>query len=249
MSQYTKKITAMREGGKRLAVVKQSLADLVQPGISFEEIEAHAQRLIKEQGCVPSFSTVKGYSWATCLMRNDEMCHGIPKGKRAEAGDVLKIDVGLIFDGYHLDTTTTVAVGTVSSEIQDFLKVGQKSLAQAIKQAKAGNSVYDISNAMEKVVTGAGYSCVYQLCGHGISTQLHEEPEISCIAYRRDKKVKLYDGQTIAVEIMYAMGSAALIIDDDGWTYKTADGSMAAMFEETVLVTKQGPEILTQSEA
>src|SRR5690606_30189993 len=149
-----------------------------QVGTTFEAIEAEAQKLIKQTGATPSFSTVKGYDWATCIMKNDEMCHGIPQGKTVAAGDVIKIDVGLMWEGYHLDTTITFAVGEVSPEIKTFLEIGQRALTKAIDKARPGNSVYDISRAMQKVVEEHGYSAVYQLTGHGIGKKLHDEPEI-----------------------------------------------------------------------
>lgn len=241
------KISAMRTGGKKLARVKQGLIAFTRVGIRFEEIEAEAQRLIKAEGAIPSFSTVPGYDWATCLMKNDEMCHGIPAGKKVDDGDVIKIDVGLIWEGYHLDTTTTVVAGTSTPEIDQFLTVGKKALAKAIDRARVGSSVYDLSAAMEKTVTRSGYSAVYQLTGHGIGKKLHDDPEIPCVAYRPTKRLKLYEGQTLAIEIMYAAGDAKLVLDKDGWTYRTVDGSLAGMFEETVLVTKDGPEILTKA--
>lgn len=244
---FSTKIAAMTEGGALLGQVKKRLRAFTKVGTRFEEIEAEAQRLIKEVGAKPSFSTVPGYSWATCLMKNDETCHGIPRHKVVEDGDVMKIDVGLIWNGYHLDTTDTFVVGSSTREIDTFLAVGKKSLQKAIERARVGNSVYDISAAMEKVVTRAGYSLVYQLCGHGISTELHEKPDVPCIAQRADKKIKLYDGQTLAIEVMYAMGNARLVIDKDGWTYRTADRSLSGMFEETVLITAEGPQILTKT--
>jgi methionyl aminopeptidase len=239
------KITAMREGGKRLGQIKQQLAEFTQVGTTFEAIEVEAQRLIKAAGASPSFSTVPGYHWATCIMKNEGMEHGIPKGKIVEDGDIIKIDAGLIYDGYHLDTTTSFIVGTSTTEKELFLEVGQRALAKAINKARVGNTVYDISSAMQRVIEGAGFSCVYQLTGHGVGKDLHEDPSIPCVAQRADKRVNLYEGQTIAIEPMYAMGDATLVVDDDGWTYKTKDGSLAGMFEETVLITKDGPEILT----
>lgn len=235
----------MIEGGAKLHRVKTALAAFTQVGVTFEAIEAEAQRLIKAEGVVPSFSTVPGYHWATCLMKNDELCHGIPVGKVVNDGDIITIDVGLINQGYHLDTTTTVAVGKVNSEVRRFLDVGRSSLKKAIAKAKVGSSVYDISRAMEKVVLEAGYGVVYQLTGHGIGKELHEEPSIPCVADRHDMAIKLTAGMTIAIEIMYTSGEPHLVIDDDGWTYRTADGSLGGMFEETVLVTEQGPRVLT----
>lgn len=243
----TTKIMAMTEGGAILGRVKKQLRMFTKVGTRFEDIEAEAQRLIKAAGAKPSFSTVPGYSWATCLMKNDETCHGIPRHKVVEDGDVMKIDVGLIWNGFHLDTTDTFVVGTSTREIDTFLAIGKKSLQKAIDRARVDNSVYDISTAMEKVVTRGGYNLVYQLCGHGISTQLHEKPDVPCIAQRSDKRLKLYEGQTLAIEVMYTMGNAHLIIDKDGWTYRTADRSLSGMFEETVLITAAGPQILTQS--
>jgi methionyl aminopeptidase len=245
--ELTQKITAMREGGERLGRIKQQLAEFTHIGTTFEEIEDEAQRLIKEAGALPSFSTVPGYHWATCIMKNEGMEHGIPKNKKVEDGDIIKIDVGLIYDGYHLDTTTSFIVGSSTTEKELFLEVGQRALAKAINKARVGNAVYDISSAMQRVIEGAGYSCVHQLTGHGVGKNLHEDPSIPCLAQRSDKRIKLYEGQTIAIEPMYAMGDATLVIDEDGWTYKTKDGSLSGMFEETVLVTKDGPEILTAS--
>ncbi len=239
------KITAMREGGKRLGRIKQQLVEFTHVGTTFEEIEAEAQRLIKEAGAVPSFSTVPGYHWATCIMKNEGMEHGIPQDKTVEDGDIIKIDVGLIYEGYHLDTTVSFIAGTSTTEKEMFLDIGRRALDKAINKARVGNTVYDISSAMQRVIEGAGCSCVYQLTGHGVGKELHEDPSIPCLAQRADKRIKLYEGQTIAIEPMYAMGDATLVVDDDGWTYKTRDGSLAGMFEETVLITKDGPEILT----
>jgi methionyl aminopeptidase len=246
-TEYHTKIAAMTEGGALLGQVKKQLRAFTHVGTRFEDIEAEAQRLIKAVGAKPSFSTVPGYSWATCLMKNDETCHGIPRHKVVEDGDVMKIDVGLIWQGYHLDTTDTFVVGKSTKEIDTFLAVGRKSLQKAIERARVGNSVYDVSAAMEKVVTRGGYNLVYQLCGHGISKELHEKPDIPCLAQRADKRVIFYEGQTVAIEVMYTMGNAHLIIDKDGWTYRTADRSLSGMYEETVLITAAGPKVLTSS--
>ncbi len=243
-----KKVSAMREGGRILAQVRDSLLSAVKPGVSAEELETLANQLISAHpGAVASFKTVPGYKWATCIMKNNEVCHGIPQKKVANTGDIITIDVGLLYKGYHTDTTGSVFVGTPSPDIQKFLDTGKKALESAISQAKAGNSIYEVSNAMQKVVEKAGYNMVFQLTGHTIGKHLHEEPYIPCVAQRRDKKVFLEEGQTIAIEPMYAMGNAFLVCDEDGWTYKTQDGSLSAMFEHTVLVTSGEPEVLTAS--
>lgn len=241
-----KQIQAMRLGGAKLAYVRDELEKFTQVGHTFAQIEEQAQKLIKAAGAKPNFSLVKGYHWATCIMKNDAVVHGIPGEQIVEDGDIISIDVGLLYDGYHLDTSTTFAVGTVPSTTTQFLAVGRKSLRHAIAQAVADNSVYDISAAMQKVVEKSGYQVVYQLTGHGIGKQLHGEPSIPCFAYPPDKRKKLYVGQTLAIEIMYTMGSNELIVDKDGWTYRTKDGSLSGMFEETVMVGKDQPEILTK---
>lgn len=242
------KIEAMQIGGKKLASIKQQLREAAVPGVRFEDLEALAQEQIKKEGALPSFSTVEGYEWATCITKNEGCCHGVPRDKKVEDGDVLTIDVGLIYKGYHVDTTTTFYVGDESKadpKTLEFLRVGKEAMDVAIAKARIGNSVFDISKAMQTCIEGHGYGAVYQLTGHTIGKTLHEDPQIPCIAYRSDKKRKLYEGMTICVESMLAMGDARLKLGDDGWTYETVDGSLSGMFEETVLITASGPQILT----
>lgn len=245
--QKNEKIDAMREGGAVLGQIKAELQAFVTVGTTFEAIEAKAQHLIAQAKMQPSFSTVPGYHWATCVMKNEQVCHGIPKGNRVEDGDVITIDIGLLNKGYHLDTTITFPVGKVSKEIAEFLATGQKSLDKAIEQARVGNSVYDISFAMEKPLKRKGYGVVFQLTGHGVGEALHMEPAIPCVPSKSDKKYKLSEGQTLAIENMYTMGSPLLKEAPDGWTYVTVDGSLSGMFEETVLITQNGPQVLTKS--
>ena len=240
-------ISLMREGGHRLGKVKGELGKFTQVGMSFAEVEAEAQRLIKAADAKPNFAMVPGYHWATCIMRNDEVCHGIPSAqKHVEDGDLITIDVGLLYQGVQLDTTTSFIAGTAKPSVEKFLEVGKRSLANAIAAAVPGNSVYDISLAMETPVLKAGCGLVYQLTGHGIGLELHEDPMIPCFANKRDKKHKLFEGQTLAIEVMYTMGKPDLQVGADGWTYSTIDGSLAGMIEETVLVTANGREILTR---
>jgi methionyl aminopeptidase len=239
------KIESMREGGKALGKIKAQLQEFSVVGTTFEQIEHKAQELIKKAGMKPSFSTVPGYSWATCIMKNSEVCHGIPKDKKVNEGDLITIDIGLINNGFHLDTTITFPVGKISKEVSEFLEAGKDSLEKAIAQAKVGNSVYDISFAMEKPLKRKGYGVVFQLTGHGVGEQLHMDPAIPCVPSKADKRVKLVVGQTLAIENMYTMDSPVLEEASDGWTYVTVDGSLAGMFEETVLVTQDGPEVLT----
>lgn len=240
-----KKIAAMRKGGHYLREIKKQLQAFVTVGMKFSEIEAKAQRLIKAVGCKPNFAMVPGYHWATCITKNEGVCHGIPKNQVVNDGDIITIDIGLLCEGYHLDTALTFPVGKVKSGINHFLEVGQQALNKAISQAKVGKSVYDISHAMQKTVEAAGFDVVYQLTGHGVGKELHEDPSIPCFAQKSDRYNLLYEGQTLAIEVMYAAGDATLELGPDGWVYQTKDGSLTGMFEHTVVVGKNGAEILT----
>jgi methionyl aminopeptidase len=249
MSDQAQRISAMRTGGKLLGKIKRQLQEFTRVGMSFAEINVEAERLIAAAGAKANFALVPKYHWATCIMHGDELCHGIPTAaKKVLDGDLLRIDVGLLYDGFHLDTSISFIVGKIDPKIERFLAVGQKALDVAIAQARPGNSVYDISYAMQSVIDGAGYGSVFQLTGHGIGKELHEDPAIPCIALRADKKNRLQVGQTLAIETMYTMGNPLLVLDDDGWTYRTKDGSLGGMIEETVLITEKGPEILTKTE-
>ena len=202
-----KKIIAMREGGHALALIRDGLVSYVKIGMTFAEIEAETQRQIKAAGMVPSFSTVPGYSWATCIMKNDGLCHGIPNQTRVEDGDILTIDLGLINKGYHLDTTTTFIVGTSTKEKEYFLEVGRRSLKKAIQKVRSGQSVYAVSEAMENVLAEEGMGIVYQLTGHGVGEELHMDPHSPCIALKEAKRVPSRPGQHIAVETKYTAGA------------------------------------------
>ncbi len=243
------KADIMRVGGKKLAGVKARLLESAKPGVRFERLEEIAQEQIALEGAFPSFSTVPGYDWATCISKNEGCCHGVPRDHVVADGDVLKIDVGLIWNGYHVDTTATTYIGDPSAAdpaVIEFVNKGWEILDASIAKARLGNSVYDISKTMQDLIEDAGFGAVYQLTGHAIGKTLHEDPQIPCIAFKSDKKQKLYEGQTICVEVMDAMGDAFLVLGTDGWTYQTKDNSLTGMYEDTVLVTANGPEILTR---
>ncbi len=243
------KIAIMRVGGKKLAGVKQALIDHAVAGTPFEKLEEIAQAQIAKEGAVPSFSTVEGYSWATCISKNEGCCHGVPRNNTVEDGDVLKIDVGLIWQGYHVDTTATIFIGDTKNadpKVLQFIQDGWDILDLSIAKAVLGNSVYDVSHTMQTALEKKGYGAVYQLTGHAIGKTLHEDPQIPCVAYSSDKKVKFFEGQTICVEVMDAMGNPKLVLGKDGWTYQTKDGSLTGMFEDTIVITSGKPEILTR---
>lgn len=244
-------IEIMREGGKRLATVLQQLLEYAKPGISLIELDKKASEYIKQQGALESFSTVKGYKWPTCLCLNDVVVHGIPTERILKDGDMLTIDVGLIYQGFHSDTAWTKIIGTDSSPSKSdkelFMQVGQQALAAAINLAKIGNTVGMISESTQGIIEGAGYSLVKSLVGHGVGRELHEDPQVPNYS-RGDAKntYRFVGGETIAIEPIYVMGKGAVIYDNsDGWTISTKDGSLAAVFEHSIAITQDGPVVLT----
>lgn len=239
------KIAAMREGGAKLRQIKTQLQDYAQVGKSFLEVDALATKLIVASGGKPNFSLVPGYHHTTCINRNQGIVHGIPNQTIIESGDLISIDFGMLYQGWNLDTSISFVAGQSNPSLDNFLSVGKKALAKAIAVAIAGNSIYDISFKIEKTITRAGFSPTYQLTGHSIGKKLHENPLIPNIADKADRRHVLKVGDTLAIEVMYAMGECDLVLGNDGWTYETADGSLTALFEDTVAITNNGPEIMT----
>lgn len=239
------RITAMRQGGAKLKIIKRQLQDFATVGKTFMDVENEAQRLIKAAGAVPNFSLVPGYHWAICINRNEGIVHGIPNGTVIEDGDLISIDLGLLWEKWNLDTSISFVAGTSNYQLDAFLQTGQHTLDKTIAHALPGNSIHDLSHMIEKSIKKAGYSPSYQLAGHYIGKELHEEPLIPCVASKGDRKKIIKEGDTMAIEIMYAQGDCDLVLAEDGWTYETYDRSLTALFEETILVTADGPEILT----
>ncbi len=242
------RVEAMIEGGKRIGEIKSKITSKILPGVTPLEIDAFVEKEIRSLGDTPSFQMVPGYKHATCININSGIVHGIPSSQPFISGDVVKVDMGLYHQGFHLDTSLTVEVPPITTKVSKFIKAGQSALTAAINAAILGNTVYDISLAMQSVVEAEGYSCIRDLTGHGVGKELHMEPFIPCYALRSSKKDKLYENQTLAIEVMYAMGHFALVEAPDGWTLSTQDGSIAGMIEETVLVTSHNPMILTQAQ-
>jgi len=239
-------IEIMAEGGAKLARVKNALAKAVTVGVTAMDIENLANELIKKEGADASFKKVSNYYWATCININEGLVHGIPsKDIVFKDGDLVKIDVGIYFKGFHTDTSISVGIN-LSSENRKFLNMGKEALAKAIKQARPGNHVFDISKAIEETIEGAGYTTVKALVGHGVGRELHEEPQIPCFIpgpIKESPEIKV--GMVFAVEIMYALGSDKVEVDKDGWTIVMRDGKISALFEESVAVTPKGPMVLT----
>lgn len=236
----------MLEGGKKLARVKKELGNMVAVGVSAIDIEKRAQELIREEGAEPSFMKVPRYHWATCVNVNDGIVHGIPKAQIVfKKGDIVSVDVGVFYKGFHTDTSLTVGV-EVDAKAQHFLEVGRRALNNAIAKVKKGNRIYDISEAIDKTLSEEGLTAANGLVGHGVGRNLHEGPQIpGYIDVKRGKTPEIKVGAALAVEVMYTPGDGEIALSDDGWTIVTRDGTISALFEETVLVTEKGPLVAT----
>ncbi len=240
-----REIELMRESCRILSEVHDELSKIIAPGISTKDIDIEGERLIRSYGCTPNFLNYNGYPASICVSVNDEVVHGIPNKKRKlKEGDIVSLDCGLIYKGYHSDAARTYGVGKVSPEAQKLMDVTKQSFFEGIKYAKAGNHLHDISNAIDDYVSKFGYGIVRDLVGHGIGTSLHEEPQIPNFRQKRHG-IRLEPGMTLAVEPMIAMGGWEVCWLDDDWTVVTEDGSLASHYENTILITEGEPEILT----
>ena len=240
-----REIELMREAGRLLAEVHEEMAAFIKPGISTKDIDKLGEKLIREKGCIPNFLNYHGYPASVCVSVNDEVVHGIPNKHRIlQEGDIVSLDAGLIYKGYHSDAARTYGVGTISKEAQQLIDVTRQSFFEGIKYAKAGNRLHDISNAIAAYAESFGYGVVRDLVGHGIGTELHEDPQIPNFRQVR-KGIKLVPGMTLAIEPMINAGTWEVCWLDDEWTVVSEDGSLSAHYENTVLITDGEPEILT----
>jgi len=240
-----KEIELMRESGKILAKVLKELEEMVRPGISTLDIDRKCFDLIKSYDCIPSFLNYNGFPASVCISINDEVVHGIPKKNRIlRDGDIVSLDCGVIHKGFHSDAARTVAVGEISKDARQLIEVTKQSFYEGIKYAKAGHHLHEISDAIETYITAYGYSAVRDLVGHGIGRSLHEEPQIPNFTQKR-RGPKLVAGMTLAIEPMINAGRYDVYWEDDDWTVVTADGSLSAHYENTILITDGEPELLT----
>lgn len=240
-----REIELMREAGKILAKVHEELAKFVKPGMTTLEIDKKGEELIRGFKCIPSFLNYNGYPGSVCVSVNDEVVHGIPsKDRIIREGDIVSLDTGVIYMGYQSDAARTLAIGEVSNEAKRLIKITEESFFAGIKFAKEGYHLNDISTAIQEYVEAAGFSVVRDLVGHGIGTHLHEEPEIPNFRQKR-RGLKLQAGMTFAIEPMVNAGRYDVEWLDDDWTVVTEDGSLSAHYENTILITKDGPEILS----
>lgn len=237
----------MAEGGKKLAYVKKEIIRKVKPGVNAMEIEETATKLIEKMGGKPSFKMVQGYNWSTCVNINEGVVHGIPKKEVVfKEGDIVSVDVGIYYRGFHTDTSDSVLLGGNYGQ-ERFLKAGRRALEKAIAVTKVGNKIGDISRAIEKEIKKNGYEPVVSLTGHGVGKELHEDPRIPCaVMGTADEKAEIVEGMALAIEVMYGEETGELKMEDDGWTISTKDGKMAALFEETVIIAAGGSKVITR---
>jgi methionyl aminopeptidase len=237
----------MAEGGAKLGRVKNALAAAVGEGVRASDIEKLAVELIKKEGAEISFNKVPGYHWATCINVNQGLVHGIPVSSLVfKKGDIVKIDVGVYYKGFHTDTSISVGID-LTPENRKFLNTGREALAKALKEVKEGNYIYDISKGIEDSVEEAGYTTIKALVGHGVGRDLHEDPQIPCfVPGERTESPQIKLGMVLAVEVMYAMGSDKVELLEDGWTIAMRDGKISGLFEDTVAVTAEGPRVITR---
>ena len=240
-----KEIELMREAGRILAIVHEELKDFIRPGISTLDIDKKGYEIIRSYGCIPSFLNYNGYPASICVSVNDEVVHGIPRKDRILLdGDIVSLDAGVIYKGYHSDAARTWGVGEVSKEAKKLMQVTEQSFYEGLKYAKAGCHLFEISAAIENYVVANGFSCVRDLVGHGIGKELHEDPQIPNFKQRR-RGPKLVAGMTLAIEPMVNVGKYHVCWLDDDWTVVTEDESLSAHYENTVLITDGEPELLS----
>ena len=242
-----REIELMTEAGRILAIVHEEMAKALRPGMTTKDIDRLGEEVIRSYGCIPSFLNYNGYPASVCVSVNDEVVHGIPSDKRViREGDIVSLDAGVIYKGYHSDAARTHAIGEISDEAKKLIKVTEESFFEGIKYAKEGNHLFDISAAIGRYAEAHGYGVVRDLCGHGIGSNLHESPEIPNYEMPR-RGVKLRKGMTLAIEPMINMGTWKVDWLDDDWTVVTRDGSLSAHYENTVLITEDEPILLTLS--
>lgn len=240
-------IELMRRAGKITAAARAVARDMVKPGVTTQQIDKAVHRFITEQGAIPSFLHYNGYPASVCVSVNDEIIHGIPGKRVLQEGDIVSVDVGAFLDGFHGDCAATFACGQVSDEAMHLIHVAEQSFWEGIRNARPGCRVYDISHAVQQYVEASGCSVVRDFVGHGVGAKLHEPPEVPNFG-PAGHGPRLQPGMTIAVEPMVCAGDWRVKVLKDGWTTVSADGSLTAHYENTILITDGEPEVLTRVE-
>ena len=244
-----REIQLMREAGKILAKVHEELAQEVKAGMTSYQIDKICEEIIRGNGCITLFLGYEGYPGSVCISINDEVVHGLPsKDKIVRDGDIVSLDTGVIYKGYQSDAARTIAIGEISKEAQQLIDLTKQSFFEGMKYAVAGNHLHDISGAIGDYAESFGYGVVRDLCGHGIGTHMHEDPEIP--NYRKFRRgIKLRAGMTLAVEPMINLGTERVVWMDDDWTVVTQDMDLSAHYENTILIREGKPEILSLTDS
>ena len=240
-----RELEAMREAGRIVALTLRELQKVIEPGVTTAELDSMAERLIRSMGAVPSFKGYDGFTASICTSVSEEVVHGIPGKRVLKKGDVISIDIGAQYNGYHADSAWTYPVGQISDEAKRLLAVTEKALYVGLEQIRPDARLSNISHAIQTCVESAGFSVIREMVGHGIGRHLHEDPDVPNYG-PPGKGPRLKPGMVLAVEPMTTAGSRHIVLLDDGWTVCTADGKLSAHFEHTVAVTEDGYEILTK---
>jgi len=240
-----KEIAIIAEGGKILAQALYEVEKMVKPGITTLELDRAAEALILSAGAKPAFKGYDGFPFSLCTSINEEIVHGIPSGRILKEGDIISLDLGVLYRDFHSDMAITVSVGKVSFEAKRLINVTKKALKRGIKKVRPKNTTGDIGNTIQRYVEGQGYGVVRDLCGHGIGKDLHEDPKVPNFG-KRGHGEKLVEGMVICIEPMVTAGDWHLTKSKDGYGYATKDGLLSAHFEHTIAITKKGSKILTE---
>ena len=232
----------MRRAGKLTAAARALAGELVKPGVTTQEINDEVERFIRKEHAVPSFLHYQGYPASVCISVNDEVIHGIPGKRLLTEGDIVKVDVGACYKGYHGDAARTLFCGEVSEDAKRLERITRESFFEGIKYADPSHRLGDISHAIQEHVENAGFSVVKEFVGHGVGAHLHEDPEVP----NYGRGTRLYEGMTLAIEPMVNFGTAEVSVLDNDWTVVTDDGALSAHYENSILITENGPEILTK---
>jgi methionyl aminopeptidase len=238
----------MAIAGATVAAIHEAIREAAAPGVSLQTLEEISARILEERGCTSSFLGYQGtYPATLCLSPNDVIVHGIPSGRRLAEGDILSVDAGAIFEGFHGDAAFTMPIGRVSPEAQRLIDVTEEALWAGIRQVRKGGHLGDIGAAVAAIGEGNGFGVVEEYVGHGIGRAMHEEPQVPNYG-KPGQGLRLRAGMALCIEPMFNIGSRHTSVDEDGWTVRTADGSLSAHWEHTICITPDGPQVFTAGE-